>query len=99
VESDYRFGNFLQRPAFRLKDKASLTDSFLSPPKQQLGGVTILPVWKWLWGNASPHGHLPLAFSRSAICIQTGQRAPVVNHPDRIIGLQVRALSGADQVW
>jgi transposase len=34
--------------------------------------------------NASPHGHLPLAFSRSAICIQTGQQAQVVNRPDRI---------------
>jgi len=37
-------------------------------------------------GNASPHGYLPLSFSRSAICIQTGQRAQVVNHPDWIIG-------------
>ena len=46
-------------------------------------------------GNASPHGHLPSAFSRSAICIQTGQRAQVVNRPDRIIWLQVRALPGA----
>jgi TolB-like protein len=34
VDSDYLFGNFLQRAAFRSKDKASLTDSFRSPPRQ-----------------------------------------------------------------
>jgi hypothetical protein len=30
VDSDYRFGNFLQLSAFGSKDKASLTDSFRS---------------------------------------------------------------------
>ena len=30
MDSDYRFGNFLQLSAFRSKDKASLTDSFRS---------------------------------------------------------------------
>jgi hypothetical protein len=51
VDSDYRFGNFLQLSAFRSKDKASLIDSFRSPPKQETGAwrVTILPVSEWFW--------------------------------------------------
>ena len=88
MDSDYLFGNGLQRPAFRSKDKASLTDSFRSPPKHVLGGSQFYQ-YRSGSGNVSPHGHLPLAFSRSAICIQTGQRAQVVNHPDWIIGLQI----------
>jgi hypothetical protein len=67
--------NFLQRRAFRSKDKASLTDSFRSPPKHVLGRS---PFYQYRSGsgNASPHGHLPLAFSRSTICIQTGSAGP-----------------------
>jgi hypothetical protein len=38
VDSDYRFGNFLQLSAFRSWDKASLPYSFRSPPKQVLSG-------------------------------------------------------------
>ena len=74
MDSDYLFGNFLQLSAFRSKDKASLTDSFRSPPKQVLGGSPFYQYGSGS-GNASPHGHLPLAFSRSAICIQTGRAA------------------------
>jgi hypothetical protein len=49
VDSDYLFSDFSQLSAFRSKDKASLTDSFLSPPKQQLGGSPFYQVWKRLW--------------------------------------------------
>jgi hypothetical protein len=61
VDSDYLSGNFLQLSAFRSKDKARLTDSFRSPPKQVLGGSPFYQYGSGS-GDASPHGHLPLAF-------------------------------------
>jgi hypothetical protein len=60
VDSDCRFGNFLQLSAFGSKDKASLTDSFsISAEKGVLGGSPFYQYGSGS-GNASPHGHLPL---------------------------------------
>ena len=63
--SDYLFDNRLQLSAFRSKDKASLTDSFRSPPKQVLGG----------------HHFTSISASGNAICIQTGQADPASEPP------------------
>jgi hypothetical protein len=93
VDSDYRFDAFFQFPVFFSKDKASLTDfiSISAETEKQMPGGSPFYRYRSGSGNASPHGHLPLAFSRSATCNlqQTGQRAQVMNRPYRIIGLQV----------
>ena len=51
MDSDYRFGNFLQLSAFGSKDKASLTDSFRSVGAlggRSLGFPSPDPMQDWL---------------------------------------------------
>jgi hypothetical protein len=74
--SDYLFDNGLHRSTFGSKDKASLTDSFDLRRNRCLAGGSPFYQYRSGSGNPSPHGHLPLAISRSTICIQTGSSGP-----------------------